>query len=173
MAKFKCICGKEFIDRIDKVQGGGSKGCGCRKGNPTHGYTTGQKTDEYNIWCKIKDRCRNKNDLRYGGRGIIICERWLGSFENFLSDMGKRPTPKHSIDRIDNDGNYEPSNCKWATKTEQARNRRSNVFITYNNETHCLNEWAEKLSMPPMTLWSRLYRYGWSIEKAITFPIRK
>ncbi len=171
-AKFKCVCGKEFIDRIDKIAGGGSKGCGCRRGGITHRCTIGNKTDEYKIWCKIKDRCKNKNDMRYGGRGIAICDRWLNSFENFLEDMDKRPSTLHSIERIDNNGNYEPSNCRWATKKEQARNRRSNVFITYNNETLCINEWAERSSINQMTFWSRIFRYKWSIEKAINHPIR-
>lgn len=177
IAKFKCVCGKEFIDRIDKIKSLNSKGCGCRKGGLIHGHTVGYKHSlEYKSWYKMKDRCYNINDkgyCRYGKRGIVVCESWLTSFENFLSDMGVKPTQEHSIERKDNNGNYEPSNCKWATRTEQARNRISNVFITYKGETHCINEWADILKIKKSILNQRLKRYKWPIEQAFNKKVKQ
>lgn len=176
MAKFICICGKEFIDRIDKIKGGGCRGCGCRKNAIIHGHTVGYKhSSEYMAWSKMKDRCYNKNDnayFRYGKRGIIVCESWLISFENFIKDMGIKPTSGHSIERIDNNGNYEQSNCRWATKTDQARNRRSNVLVTYNGETHCIREWEDILGFKLGVISNRITRYKWPIERALTEPKR-
>jgi len=90
-------------------------------------------TVEYKAWKRMKNRCYNKNDNRYhdwGGRGIRVCDRWINSFTNFLSDVGLRPSDKHSLDRIDNNGNYEPNNCKWSTGSEQSRNRRNSTSST-------------------------------------------
>jgi hypothetical protein len=123
-------------------------------------------------------RCYNKNSGKYkdyGGRGIIVAAEWLGEggFEKFLSHVGLRPTPKHSIDRIKNDGNYEPGNVKWSTDKEQARNRRSSRFVVWNGETKTLVEWAEVLGFRDRVLRDRLFRYGWSIDKAFTTLVRK
>jgi hypothetical protein len=123
----KCDCGKDIIVHRKRLMSGDAKSCGCMK----------QKTckfPEYKTWDGMKYRCRDprcKDYPAYGGRGIKICERWEKSFKNFIADMGRRPTPQHTIERIDNDGNYEPSNCKWATKTEQRHNNR----IPKNNTT--------------------------------------
>jgi len=117
----------------------------------------------------MRSRCnnpKNKGYCNYGGRGIIVCARWV-SFETFFTDMGERPSPKHSIDRIDNDGNYEPSNCRWATKTQQARNRRSNTLITWQGQRLSRAEWAEKTGIGESTIKMRL-RSGWPIELALT-----
>lgn len=114
----------------------------------------------YSVWQHMIGRCTNPNGGRswanYGGRGIRVCERWRDSFEEFLSDMGPRPSSGHSIDRIDNDGNYEPGNCRWATLAEQARNRRGNLRITHNGETLCVRDWSVRTGIGETTLAYRL-----------------
>jgi hypothetical protein len=105
----------------------------------------------------------------YGGRGIKVCERWNNSFENFYADMGDRP-PGSQIDRIDNDGNYEPGNCQWSTRKEQNNNRRSNALFTYQGKTQTLQQWAEEYGIDKKLLWHRLNGLKWPIEKALTTP---
>jgi len=119
----------------------------------------------------MKKRCRgpHRSFHLYGGRGVTVCSRWE-SFENFLADMGPRPSPKHSIDRIDSGGNYEPGNCRWATRAEQSRNTRRNVLLTFGGQTMCLEDWASQRKMRPHVLGSRIRR-GWSIERALTVPV--
>lgn len=99
-----------------------------------------------------------------------MCDRWRDSFEAFLEDVGPRPSPEHSIDRINNDGPYEPGNVRWATKKEQDRNKRQTHLIEYKGETHCITEWAEILGMNRKTLFSRINERGWSVERAFTEP---
>jgi hypothetical protein len=123
-----------------------------------HGYC-GTRT--YRIWKMMRTRCSNPNFhaySRYGGRGITVCSRW-GSFSAFLADMGEAPAGL-SIERVDNNGNYEPGNCKWATPKQQARNMRVNRMLTYGGETLCLSEWAERLGTTADVLWKRLDRRG-------------
>lgn len=159
---FKCFCGKEFERDITSVkrQIGTARivSCGCGKGvlSKRHGYSSrgGGKRLEYRIWCAMKARCNNPNSdryHRYGGRGIKVCERW-NKFENFIEDMKDAPSNRHSIDRINNEGNYEPSNCKWSTNTEQVNNTCRNVFIEFNGERLTLAQWARKTGIP----WYRL-----------------
>jgi hypothetical protein len=129
--KCRCECGTEKSIRGNDLHSSSSKSCGCwRKelfvaSSTKHGACF---TPEYNSWAAMKDRCNNQNDKdyhRYGGRGISVCKRWLNSFENFFADMGLKPSPKHTLDRYpNNDGNYKPTNCRWATSKQQAATRR-------------------------------------------------
>jgi hypothetical protein len=127
-----CDCGNEIITKAGQLRQGKAKSCGClRKDYPPrlrHGWARGKRSSEWLAWRRLKQRCLNPNHTRYayyGGRGIKVCDRWLNSFENFIADMGPKPTSDHSIDRADNDGDYEPGNCQWVTKSEQMRNRRA------------------------------------------------
>lgn len=135
-----------------------------------HGHTN-PPSPEYRTWLHIKHRClnpANKRWDRYGGRGITVCDRWKDSFENFLGDMGLRPSPDHQIERIDNDGDYTPENCTWATRADQARNRRRTRLVTWDGRTMCLKDWAAELGIRYRTLHARIVDYGWSVERAFT-----
>lgn len=134
-----------------------------------------RKTRIYSIYKGMKDRCRyktNDNYMRYGGRGIRVCEEWLSDFMSFYDwAINNGYKDGLTLDRIDSNGNYEPSNCRWLTYKEQANNTKRNNYITFNNETHTLTEWAEKLGLKRSTLTTRIHRQGWSIEKALTTPL--
>ena len=141
-------------------------------GKIKHGKT---ETAEYRTWTKIKERCYNANSDRfkdYGGRGIKVCDRWLHSFENFLADMGLKPTPKHSIERNQNDGDYAPDNCVWATPKQQGNNRRDNHVLTFNGQTLTVTEWAETTGIERNAIYYRL-RAGWGVEKALSTYVAK
>ncbi len=173
----RCDCGTEGIKLLGTLISGESKSCGCRRAavaRDAHTRHGRWKTSEYLTWGAMKARCYNPNNKRYenyGGRGIRVCERWRDSFAAFYEDMGSRPSPKHSIDRIDNDGDYEPSNCRWATASEQLRHTTRNKHITYKGETLCVTDWATRLNLPPKRLRSRLSR-GWTVEGALETPLR-
>jgi hypothetical protein len=131
-------------------------------------------TPEYRAWQTMRLRCLNpKNQAypRYGGRGITVCDRWKDSPENFLADMGRKPSPKHEIDRIDNDGPYSPENCRWTTRSENDRNRRNNKRITIDGETKTQAEWCEAFEIPADTFGKRLAS-GWSAKRALMTPTR-
>ena len=128
---------------------------------------------EYNAWNSMIARCYRLthhayND--YGGRGIKVCDRWLESYPNFLEDMGRRPNKGYSLDRKLVNGNYEPDNCRWATKTEQNRNRRDSNPLLYMGELKTLAEWAEVVNIPRLVLHDRIRRRGWDLDKAMTTP---
>jgi len=171
---FVCDCGKEIIAEASHVKNGHTKSCGCfqkecaaikGKATATHGM---KNTPEYNIWTQMHQRCANTNRqefYRYGGRGIKVCWRWH-KFENFYADMGPRPSAGLTIERIDNHGNYEPNNCRWATPKEQARNRRSNHFIPTPWGQITLAEAAEKSGVNQYKLRKRI-NMGWSYERAL------
>jgi len=171
----KCICGKTVIVNGCNLRGGNTKSCGCLRITNGNGI---QLTPEYTAWLNMKQRCFNKKIKQYhnyGGRGITVCDRWAGKngFEFFLKDMGKKPTPSHSLDRYpNNDGNYEPLNCRWATVHEQLRNRSDNVFYTINGVSKIMADWAlvYKISLDVVT--RRVYRSKWGIEKSLTTPIK-
>lgn len=130
---------------------------------------TKSRTPEYKTWVSMIERCEKPTCpcyRNYGGRGITVCERWH-IFDLFLRDMGVRPSRGHSIERLDNNGNYEPANCEWATVKEQSRNRRSNSRLTLHGKTMCVTDWAITLGIPPTTIWSRMAR-GWSVERMLT-----
>lgn len=144
------------------------------KGNLKHGHAkTGKETKTHRTWKAMKRRCININDKKYkdyGGRGITVCERWL-KFENFLEDMEECP-PGLSLDRIDNSLGYYKENCRWSTQKEQTRNTRKNVNIIFNGKTQCLSAWAEEYKISPGTLWCRIYKSNWTIERALMTPTK-
>lgn len=132
---------------------------------------------EFRSWRMMHYRCEDPAYDRYpdyGGRGITICERWRGErgFVHFLTDMGPRPSPKHSLDRIDNDGPYSPANCRWATPREQSNNTRKTIRITWDGRTQGLREWAQEVGISPCTLRIRIKR-GWNPERALFEPIHE
>lgn len=145
----KCICGNTIEVSTGNLRSGNTTSCGCKRKDTikevctTHGMV---KSNEYQIWAGMKARCSYKKHTvykRYGGAGIRVCKRWNESFENFYADMGPRPSLKHSIDRIDSTGMYEPGNCRWATPTEQIRNRSNTRHLVYIGVRMTLAEFAE------------------------------
>lgn len=158
-----CDCGVEKEVNKASLTHGRSKSCGCEY-NVTHGYTTkGNIRTEYNAWDGMKKRCyspTNRAYKYYGGRGIKVCDRWLNSFENFLADMGNKPTPEHTLERIRVNGNYTPSNCRWATMKEQGNNKRNTVRITFKGQTKTASEWAEEFGCKRMQIYGRYRSTG-------------
>lgn len=166
----KCDCGRTIVVLGPNLRRGQAS-CTCifvRHGEYSRGLSA-----EYRIWRGLITRCTNHRGREwpnYGGRGIRVCERWRADFNAFLADMGRRPTSAHSIDRIDNDGHYEPGNCRWATDTEQAANKRNNVTLTWRGRTLHLAEWARQLGIKKTTIRERLRR-GWSHERALSTSV--
>lgn len=165
----RCDCGTVRMVNASSLVYGLSRGCPC--GRISHGMS---RTSTYKIWENMKLRCSSKSQRsynNYGGRGISVCDKWK-TFNGFIEDMGTRPSKKHTIERIDNDGNYEPGNCKWATYVEQATNRRNTIKILVDGELKAIAELSESCGIPYKNLYDRL-RAGWSIDSAISTPVRK
>lgn len=178
----QCDCGRQVT-----VSGGHltrsvpTLSCGClavdtaRRTKTKHGHAaSGRETPEYLTWRAMLQRCYCRTHHafdQYGGRGIGVCSRWRRSFEAFLADMGRKPGPTYSIDRIENDRGYEPGNCRWATKTEQARNRRTVRIVDWQGKRQTIAEWALETGLSVLTIRQRL-RSHWSIERTLTQPQR-
>ncbi len=174
----RCDCGTECTAYGYILKRGAKRSCGClgsevtSKRSKTHGMTD---SPTYKSWRSMIRRCEAPGDIgypRYGGRGISVCDRWRASFQAFLDDMGERPSKSYQIERIDNDDNYTPDNCRWATRKEQARNRRSQTILTFNGESLCVSEWAERMGVHRGRLQNRI-NLGWPAERILTEPIRR
>ena len=169
----ECDCGNVTVVRLDSLRYGATKSCGCLQKERQAAAATkhGMRgTPEYNSWRGMNRRCSSPSDLdfhRYGGRGINVCGRWRESFAAFFADMGPRPSPEHTIDRIDNNKEYSPENCRWTTWTVQHRNRRDNRLLTFDGRTLCLAAWAEETGVGYQVIHGRLAR-GYTIEQALT-----
>lgn len=177
----KCDCGQICIIEKTKLKCGHTQSCGClqkekiSKTKKIHGM---EKTRLYHIWQGIKRRCLNPNDIGYkqlyGSQGITICEEWKNSSTAFINWALKNGyNDKLTIDRIDNSKGYAPDNCRWSTPKQQARNTKHNHLITYKNKTHCIAEWAEILGFSYATLYQRIVKHKWTLERAFTQPARK
>ena len=173
----RCECGLERTILAMSLLRGDSKYCGKYSRHPEvrtnatkHGENAaGQKTKEYQAWLHIKARCLNHNCAvysYYGGRGIRMAPAWERSFDAFLKDVGRAPSLKHTIERIDTNGHYEPGNVKWATALEQARNKRRNIRLEFNGETMPIADWAARIGISIGALRQRLKR-RWSLERAL------
>lgn len=170
----RCDCGNIKTIPLGNLKTGTSKSCGClndekRKGNTRNKKHGMSASREYRTWESMLSRCERKTDREYpswGGRGIKVCKRWH-DFRTFYADMGKRPKGM-TLDRIDNNGNYEPSNCRWATAKTQNNNRRSNTLITYKGRTQTLQQWADEVGIGSNTIHNRVVNLGWSLEEALS-----
>ncbi len=164
----KCKCGAWVVIGLEHARQGDSASCGCSR--TKHGMT---KSPMHMVWIGMRQRCFNKRYWAYsyyGGRGITVCTRW-DSFEAFLEDIGERPDGG-TLERIDNNGNYEPINCRWATRREQVCNRRNNHLLTHKGITQCLADWALEIGINASTIHSRL-RAGWTVDAALEEPLRQ
>jgi hypothetical protein len=164
----RCACGREAEVFGNALRAGRTHSCGClqRETATSHG---GTGTSEFNVWQMMWQRCTNAKQNsypRYGGRGIRVCDRWL-SFDNFRSDMGPKPTPIHKLERVNNDGDYEPANCRWATPLEQGRNKANNRILEYRGGRRTLMEWCRLLGLKKSTAINRLAR-GADVATALT-----
>ena len=172
-----CDCGTPSVVSANFLLGGRTKSCGClHKEKFTFRKHGESKSKLYYIWLSMISRCHDLRDAaydRYGGRGIVVCDRWRKSFEAFRDDMGPRPEGRYSVDRRNNSKGYCPENCRWANDFEQARNSRKNRILEHAGKRHCVSEWAQILGISPGVLHSRLNSYGWSVEKTLTTPVKR
>lgn len=178
MVKVRCDCGAEKNVNIHKLKSGSTKTCGCGikdkllKGiRKKHGL---RGSKEYGVWNTMVNRCHNQNSTEYygyGALGVTVCDRWRYSFANFISDMGRRPSDNHSIDRYPNSsGNYEPTNCRWATLIQQANNKRRTIYVTIGEETKALGIWCKDYSIPYYQVYWRI-KHNWLPIDALTVPL--
>lgn len=174
----ECHCGNVFVAIGSNIKNGNTKSCGCIGRQrmtllrQSHALSYSR---EHRIWSGIKTRCynsRSRNYVRYGGRGIRMCERWRHSFEHFFADMGEAPSAVHSIERRNNNGDYTPENCYWGTRLIQSNNRRNNVFLTFGNKTQSIADWARETGLSYATLQQRIYK-EWDVADALTVPPQK
>lgn len=156
----RCDCGTVRIRSASTLgrKSHATQSCGCirRETMTRHGMS---RIPEYSVWRAMIQRCTNPRTVgwhRYGGRGISVCHSWLHSFDCFIRDMGRKPTPRHEIDRINNNGNYEPGNCRWATSKEQKQNTSLTRIVEYNGESLSVSEWSRRIGVCPSTLLYRL-----------------
>ncbi len=167
LSRYRCECGKVIERSRANVSGNFLLSCGCAK--QPHGLA---RTPEYRAWACMMRRCYKPitaSYKHYGGRGIAVCKRWH-KMTNFVKDMGPRPSDNHSLERIDNEGNYSPVNCRWATTAEQGRNRRTTRFLTYKNITLSMVEWCEKLNLDYGIVKARITRLKWNADRALSTP---
>ena len=174
----RCECGNETIVGTGNLRKGMTKSCGCwRRAFPRVNKTHGKGgTKLFAAWCSIRNRCYNKNVQSYplyGGRGIKVCKQWRKSFITFAEHVGEPPSIKHSIERIDNNGHYEPGNVRWATKEEQANNKRNNHVLTFNGKSQTIAQWSKVTGFPSYVIWFRIARQDWPVKKALTQKPRK
>lgn len=165
----QCECGNTVEvsgPQLRRKDNKATRTCGCHR--LKHGHAQGEQSLTYVSWHSMISRCTCPNYngfVDYGGKGITVCNRWL-KFENFLGDMGERPSKNHTIDRKNGSGNYEPGNCQWATKPQQNRNQRTNVWITHNGKTQVLTDWLREIGLHFMTYYTRRKR-GKTIKEAL------
>jgi hypothetical protein len=180
MQVFICDCGNTCVTKRSYVTHGKTYSCGCELAKNRSAFVRNQTkhmetgvTAEHKCWLDIKARCADYSNPTYGGKGVSVCERWTGrdGYANFLSDLGRKPSAYHSIERIDSNGDYSPDNCRWATDTEQARNRSNNRLLTFNGKTQCIAAWSEETGIKASTINKRIYTRGWSVEDALTKPL--
>lgn len=167
-----CSCGEQRVYAAKALERGRVVSCGCYRREKSRRHGCSGATPEYFAWQAMTARCSNPRHpsyKHYGGRGIGVCARW-SEFEAFHADMGPRPSPRHSIDRIDNSKGYEPGNCRWATQTTQIRNRRNTVRLTVHGETLPAAEWCARTGITLEAIYGRL-RSGWSHEDAALKPM--
>jgi len=165
----ECECGRITHVSVGNLSSGHTKSCGCLHAESITKHGHSNRTGTYRSWQSMSDRCRNehhKNYHRYGGRGITVCERW-SSFENFLADMGERPDGK-TLDRIDNDGNYEPGNCRWATQADQTNNQSRNKVVCVDGVSKTLAQWGRDTGLGSL-VYKRMHK-GMSALEAVTLP---
>lgn len=178
-ALFSCVCGNTHESAVGPVKSGRTHNCGCKRAEMARlsglkkrkGLPRGTST--FHAWTGMKQRCYNqksRNFPRYGARGIIVCNRWLASYENFYEDMGANPGSGYSLDRINVDGPYAPENCRWATWREQQNNRGNNNIVEWLGEKKTLTEWARAVGLKPVTAKRRFYA-GWPLERVFS-PVK-